>query len=75
MNNWNKSSIKYDILYGTWYNTSICKKLHGTVFVKFIRNARTYRYTPMCYIDAHEKQYPSCIYDGSIGGDKAIPPN
>ena len=41
----------------------------------YIRNSKTDIYNIMCSIDAHEKQYPSCIYDGSIGGDKAITPN
>ena len=49
----------------TWYNTSICKKLHGTVFEEFIRNARNDRYNLMCSIDAHEKQQPSSFDDGS----------
>ena len=40
---------------GPWYNTSICKNLHGTVLVKYIINVRTDRYNLMCYIDAHEK--------------------
>ena len=40
---------------GPWYNTSICKKIHGTVFEEFIRNSRTDRYNLMCSIDAHEK--------------------
>ena len=40
---------------GPWYNTSICKKLHGNVFEGFIINARTDRYNIMCAIDAHEK--------------------
>ena len=26
---------------GPWYNTSICKKSHGTVFENYNRNART----------------------------------
>ena len=26
---------------GPWYNTFICKQLHGNVFEEFIRNART----------------------------------
>ena len=43
---------------GTWYNTSICKKLHGNVFEGFIRNSRTDRYNVMCSIDAHEKENP-----------------
>ena len=40
---------------GTWYNKSICNKLHGKVFEGFIRNARTDRYNIMFYIDAYEK--------------------
>ena len=40
---------------GPWYNTSICKELHGKLFEGFIRNARTDRCYIMCSIDAHEK--------------------
>ena len=40
---------------GPWYNTYICKKLHGKVFEGFIRNARNERYNIMCYINSHEK--------------------
>ena len=40
---------------GPWYNTYICKKLHGKVFEGFIRNTRTDRYNIMCYIDADEQ--------------------
>ena len=40
---------------GPWYNTYICKKLHGKLFEGFIRSARTARYNIMCSIDAHEK--------------------
>ena len=53
---------------GTWYNTSICKKIHAKVFEEFIRNARTDRYNIMCYIDANEKENPSEYYYGSRGG-------
>ena len=38
---------------GSWYNTSICKKLHGKLFEGFIINARTDRYNIMCSIDAY----------------------
>ena len=38
-----------------WYNTYICKKLHGKVFEGFIRNSRTDRSNIMCSIDAHQK--------------------
>ena len=57
--------LKYDIekhnpewmTCGTWYNTSICNKLHGNMFEGFIRNAKTERYNIMCAIDAHEKEH------------------
>ena len=39
---------------GTWYNTSIFKKLHGKLFEGFIINARTDRYNIMWSIDAYE---------------------
>ena len=42
---------------GPWYNTSICKKLHGNVFERFIRNERTDRYNIMCSIDENEKEH------------------
>ena len=38
-----------------WYNTSICKKLHGNIFEGFIRNSITDRCNIMCAINAHEK--------------------
>ena len=53
---------------GPWYNTSICKKLHGNLFEEFIINARTDRYNIICSIDAHEKNNPSEHDDESIGG-------
>ena len=40
---------------GTWYNTSIFKKLHGKVFEGFIINSGTDRYHIIFFIDAHEK--------------------
>ena len=54
---------------GPWYNTSICKKLHGKLFEGFIINARTDRYNIMCSIDAYEIEHQlySCD-DGSSGG-------
>ena len=38
---------------GTWYNTSICEKLHGKVCEGLIINARTDRYNIMCSIDEY----------------------
>ena len=45
----------YWLTNGPWYNTSICTKLHRTVFEKYITNARSDIYNIICYIDAHEK--------------------
>ena len=41
---------------GPWYNTYICKKLHGKLFEVFIINAITDRYNIMCYNDAYERE-------------------
>ena len=73
----NHEDLKYDMEIqnsdwmtgGPWYNTSICKKLHGKLFEAFIINARTDWYNIMCYIDAYEigNQSSSCD-DGIRGG-------
>ena len=61
---------------GTWYNTYICKKLHGKLFDGFIINARTDRYNIMCSIDAYEKEHQSySCDDGSSGVFFSIPTN
>ena len=60
---------------GTWYNTYICKKLHGNMFQGFIRNARTDRYNIMCYIYAHEKEHQSSWDDSISVGGRPIPSN
>ena len=60
---------------GPWYNTSICKKLHGNVFKGFIRNEKTDRYKSMCFIDAHEKENKSSCDNGMIGGGCPLPSN
>ena len=52
---------------GPWYNTSICKKLHGNVFKVFIINARNGRYNIMCSINEHENDHPLYFDDGSRG--------
>ena len=41
---------------GPWYNTSICLKLHGSMFEDFITHARTYRYNIMCSLVSHVKK-------------------
>ena len=53
---------------GPWYNTYICKKLHGKVFEGFIINARTDRYNIMCYIDEYEKEHQSYSCDDGRSG-------
>ena len=78
----NHENIKYDMEIqnsnwmtgGTWYNTSICKKLHEKVFQAFIINARTDRYNKMCSVDAYKREHQSSsCYDGSSGGGCPLP--
>ena len=53
---------------GPWYNTYICKELHGKLFEVFIRNSRIYRYKIMCSIDAHEKLIrQNMIMEAAVG--------
>ena len=60
----NHEQLKYDMdiqnsywmTGGPWYNTSICKKLHGKLFEGFIIIARTDRYHIMCSIGAYENR-------------------
>ena len=58
---------------GPWYNTSICLKLHGSMFEYFITHARTYRYNLMCSLVAHDKIQPAYEYDKISIGDRSIP--
>ena len=51
---------------GTSYNTSICLKLHGSMFEDFIKHARTDRYNIICSLVAHDKIQPDYEYDKSI---------
>ena len=60
---------------GPQYNTSICSKLHGTVFGYFIRNDRTDRCNIMCSITAHDKLQPIYVDDARSIGIKAITNN
>ena len=41
----------------------------------YIRNARTDRYNPMCYIDARNQHNTSSVDDGSSGGGNSLPSN
>ena len=58
-----------------WYTTSIFTKLHGTVFLKYIINARTDRYNIIFSIDAHKKRQPWYVDNGSSVGGNAIKSN
>ena len=60
---------------GPWYDTYICKKIHGNLLEGFIINARTDRYNIIFFIDAHEKKYLSERDDGSSGGGYPLPSN
>ena len=60
---------------GPWYNTCICKKLHGNVFEGSFRNSGTDRYNIMCSIDAHEKDHTSSHNDSSSSGGFPLPSN
>ena len=40
---------------GTWYNTAICSRLHGSMFEYFITHAITDRYNILCYLVSHDK--------------------
>ena len=41
-----------------WYNTSICLRLHGSLFEDFITHARFDRYNFTCFLVAHDKIQP-----------------
>ena len=60
---------------GPWYNTSICFKLHGSMFGDFITRARTDRYNLMCSLVAHDKLQQDYKDDESSIGDMSIPDN
>ena len=60
---------------GPWYNTSICKKLHGKVLEGFIINVKTDIYNIMCSIDSHKREHQSSSADGNIGGGCTLPSN
>ena len=55
------------------YNTSICYKLHGSIFEDFITQARTDRYNIMCSLVAHDILQLDYKYDENSIVDRAIP--
>ena len=70
-----KNNHQYWLNKGSWYNTSICLKLHGRRFEDFITQARTYRYNLMCYLVAQDIMKPDYKDDESSIGDRPIPDN
>ena len=60
---------------GPQYNTAICSKLHGTVFVDCIRNDKTDICKIMCSITAHDKLQPTYVDDAISVVGIAIPYN
>ena len=58
---------------GPWYNTSICSKLHGSMFEDFITQARTDRYNLMCCLVAYDRFQLDYKDDESSIGYRAIP--
>ena len=82
--NENHKKLNYDmeiqnsdlIIFGPWYDTTICKKLDGKLFERFNINARTGRYHIMCSIDEYEKEHQLSISDdGSSSGGCPLPTN
>ena len=51
----NKTNHQYWLSKGSWYDTSICSKLHGSRFEDFITQERTNRYNLMCSLVAHDR--------------------
>ena len=58
---------------GPWYNTSICLKLHGSMFEYFKTRSRIDKYDIMCYLVAHDKIQPAHEDDESSIVDRSIP--
>ena len=65
-----KNNHQYWLNKGPWYNTSICLKLHGSIFEDFIKHARTYRYNLMCSLVVHDKMQPHDEDNESSLGDR-----
>ena len=55
------------------YNTSICSRLHGSMFENFITHARTDRYNILCSLVAPDKKQPAYEYEEISIGDRLIP--
>ena len=60
---------------GPWQNTSICSRLHGSLFEDSISHAGTDRYNLLCSIVAHDKKQSAYENDKVSIGDRLIPKN
>ena len=57
---------------GPWYNTSVCLKLHGSMFEDCIMHSRTDRYNIMCSSVEYDKIEPAYEDDESGIGNRSI---
>ena len=65
-----ENNHQYWLNKGPWYITSICLKLHGSMFEDVIKHKRTDRYNFMCYLVAHDKIQPDYEDDEISIGDR-----
>ena len=63
----------YCIINIPWYNTTICSRSHGLVFLKYVTAARHDQYNPMCSIEAHETEHKSIDDEAGSGGGRPLP--
>ena len=70
-----KTNHQYWLNKGSWYNTSICLKLHGSRFEDFITQKRTDRYNLMCSLVAYDILQLDYKDDEISIVDRAIPDN
>ena len=69
---WTKKNHQDFLNRDPWCNTSICLKLHGSMFEDFITQARTDRYNLMCSLFANDKTQPNYEDDERILGYRSI---
>ena len=70
-----KINHQYWLNKGTWYNTDICSRLHGSLFEYFITHARTDRYNLMCSLVKHDKKQPAYEDEERSIGDRLVTKN
>ena len=66
-----KNNHQYWLNKGSWCNTAICLRLHGSLFEDFITHEISDRYNLICYLVVHDKIQLSYEDDESIIGDMA----